>query len=118
MKLSEVFPSNYLKADDLQGRDVPVTIREYKMEKLGDDNKLVIYFRGKEKGLVCNRTNADRIAHYYGEDLKEWLGKSVILGTELVSFQGKTSDALRIKGRPAEPNTAPVADVPFDEAPF
>ena len=122
MKLSDVFPSNYLKADDLQGRDVNVTIREYKMEKMGDDNKLVLYFRGKEKGMVCNRTNADRIAHYYGDDLTQWLGKPVTLGTELVSFQGKTNEALRIKGRPSESAQAapaPVADAPFDDdSPF
>lgn len=100
MKLSTAFPSNYLKADDLQGREVPVTIAKYALEKLGEEQKLVIYFAGKEKGMVCNRTNADRIAHYYGDDLDHWIGKAVILGTELVSFQGKTTEGLRVKGRP------------------
>lgn len=120
MKLDAVFPSNYIKAGDLQGRDVTVTIRECKIEKLGEDQKLVTYFAGKEKGLVTNRTNADRIAHYHGNDTDGWIGKQIILGTELVTFQGKTSEALRVKGLP-RPQLAPApvlagpVDAPFDE---
>lgn len=122
MKLDQVFPSNFLKAGDLQGRDVPVTIRECKIEKLGEDQKLVTYFAGKEKGLVTNRTNADRIAHYHGNDTDGWVGKQILLGTELVTFQGKTSEALRVKGIPRIPlNAAPVptgpVDAPFDDEP-
>ncbi|ACI54426.1 hypothetical protein Rleg2_1132 [Rhizobium leguminosarum bv. trifolii WSM2304] len=121
MNLNDVFPSNYLKAADLQGRDVNVTIKTYGLEKLGEEQKLVLYFQGKEKGLVCNRTNADRIAHYYGADLDQWMGKQLTLGTELVSFQGKTSEAIRVKGRPSAPaegaSAAPAAtaDRPFDD---
>lgn len=100
MKLNDVFPSKYLKADDLEGREVTVTIRDAKIEKMGDDQKLVIYFAGKDKGMVVNRTNADRIAHYHGPDTDGWLGKQVVLGTELVTFNGKTDDALRVKGLP------------------
>lgn len=124
MKLNDVFPSNYLKENDLNGREVTVTIRHYAVEKVGEDQKLVIYFQGKEKGLVCNRTNADRIAHYYGQDLDQWIGKSIVLGSELVTFQGKTTDAIRVKGRggasPSEtptatPAPATKADAPFDD---
>ncbi len=68
MKINEAFPSNYLKAADLQDREVTVTMADVKMEKLGDDSRPVLYFRGKEKGLVLNKTNANNIASRYGDD--------------------------------------------------
>ncbi len=113
MKLDQVFPSNYLKADDLKGRDVTLTISKWGMEKLGEDQRLVCHFQGKEKGLVTNRTNADRIAYYHGDDTDGWIGKQIILGTELVSFQGKTTPALRVKGIPLQAGAAVVAAVPI-----
>jgi hypothetical protein len=125
MKLTEVFPSNYLKSEDLQGQEITVTIARCAMEKLGDDDKLVIHFRGKEKGMVCNKTNANRIAHYFGDDTDNWIGKQIILGTELVDFQGRTTEAIRVRGRstPAASVEAQApaakAEEPFDtEVPF
>lgn len=97
MKLNEVFPSNYIKAADLQGREVTVIIAGAAMEQLGNDNKLVITFKGKEKGLVCNKTNAGRIAYLYGDDTDEWIGNPIVLAAELVDFQGKTVEAIRVR---------------------
>ncbi len=117
MKLNQVFPSSYLKAEDLQGREVKVIIRECKMEKMGDEDKLFIYFRGKEKAMVCNKTNANRIAHYFGDDTDDWLGKEITLGVELVDYQGKTTEAIRVKGAvkvDSSSGTAPGA--PFEDA--
>ncbi|MBN9219557.1 MAG: hypothetical protein J0I79_16550 [Mesorhizobium sp.] len=114
MNLNDAFPSNYLKSDDLKGREVKVTIADYKMEKLGDDDKLVLFFEGKDKGMVCNKTNANRIALFYGSDLDAWKGKEILLGTELVDFQGKSTLALRVKGgaKPSANESAPFDDEP------
>jgi hypothetical protein len=116
MKLNQVFPSKYLKADDLQGRELHVTINKCAVEKMEEDTKLVLYFFGQEKGLVCNKTNANRIAHFFGDDTDAWMGKEIILGTELVDFQGKTSEAIRVKGR-VTPG-APTGDVYSEEMPL
>ena len=97
MELATVFPSKYIKAQDLMGRDVPVTIERAEVEKLGDDTKLVLYFRGKEKGLVTNRTNADRIAHLYGTNTDGWIGKEIILYTDMVNFQNRVVEAIRVR---------------------
>ena len=51
MKISEEFPSQYLKAADLGGREVRVTMGRVEREKIGTDNKLVLYFKGKEKEI-------------------------------------------------------------------
>jgi len=97
MKGADIFPSKYIKADDLKGRDVPVTISHAEMEKLGDDQRLVLYFQGKDKGMVCNKTNFGRIAYLYGDETDEWEGKPIMLTSEFVEFQGKTVKGLRVK---------------------
>ena len=97
MKLDEAFPSNYLRSVDLQGRAVKVTISDYKMEKLGNETKLILYFRGKEKGMVTNRTNANEIADTFGDDLDSWVGKQIELYVARVDFQGKKVDGLRVR---------------------
>lgn len=97
MELSNIFPSKYIKASDLQGREINVAISEANIEEIGQDKKLVLYFQGKEKGLVCNRTNADRIAHAYGTNTDQWIGREIVLFTDLVPFQGKTVEAVRVR---------------------
>lgn len=119
MKLTNVFPSNFLKASDLNGREHTLTIAKCLMEEVGDDNRLVIYFAGKEKGMVCNKTNANRIALYYGDDTDGWIGKQITIGCELVEYQGKTTEAIRVKAGGASTQQGAGAGVPFnDEVPF
>lgn len=97
MKLGEVFPSNYIKASDLQGREVNVVIARAVMEKLGDDDKLVLYFQNRQKGMVCNKTNANRIALAYGDDTDDWIGREIVIYPDIVDFQGKAVEAIRAK---------------------
>ena len=124
MKGSDIFPSKYIKAADLQGRDVTVTISNAEMEKLGDDTKLVVRFKGKDKAMVFNRTNFDRVSFLYGDETDDWIGKSVTITTEFAQFNGKTGPALRIKPptNPAAPaRTRPASENPADlneEVPF
>jgi hypothetical protein len=56
-------------------------------------------FVGKKKALVVNKTNAQRIAMMYGNDTDEWIGKSITLYVDIVDFQGKATEAIRIKVR-------------------
>ena len=115
MKGSDIFPSKYIKADDLQGRDIPVTIDHADIEKLGDDAKLILYFRGKEKGMVCNKTNFNRIAYLYGDETDDWPGKDIVLTSEFVEFQGKTVRGLRVRA-PKRPDRISTGKVPAKEA--
>ncbi len=97
MNINEAFPSKYLKADDLQGREVTVSIDHVAMEKVGDDNKMALYFRGKQKGIILNKTNAMNIATAYGTDTNNWIGNPVILFPAWVDFQGKSVQAIRVR---------------------
>ena len=67
MRVSAAFPSPYLKASDLQGRRIPVKILRVEMQELGDELKPVVYFEGKAKGLVLNKTNANTISAAKGD---------------------------------------------------
>lgn len=95
--LNEAFPGNWLKTEDLRGQEVPVVIASAGIEAVGKDRKLVLFFRGKTKGMICNKTNAQRIALVYGDDTNAWINQPVTLYAEMVDFQGKATWGLRVK---------------------
>lgn len=108
MRISEAFPSKYISAADLQGKPARVIMGDIQMEKVGDDTKPVLYFEGKEKGLVLNKTNANAIAYAYGDDTVDWRGGEVELFTVMTDFQGKPVEAVRVRIPPRRP--APPAN--------
>ncbi len=127
MKMSEMFPSNYVKAADLNGKTCPLTIRTCVSEELGQGNdkekKSVLYFEKAQKGLVLNKTNATVIADAYGDDTGNWAGKPVEIYPTEVDFKGKLVDGIRLRIQPqqqpqTQPAAAPMADDPSDSIPF
>jgi hypothetical protein len=127
MKMTELYPSRFLSADDLDG-EVPVTIASIKFEKMKDNDgneqdKPVLFFLKTEKGLVLNKTNAKRIAEIHGDETDGWIGKKITLYQESVTAFGETKWAIRVKPVPppaksgalkAQPETVPADDsVPF-----
>jgi hypothetical protein len=120
MKATDIFPSKYLRAGDLNGHEPIVTIDRVVLETLGDESKPVIYFQGKDKGLVLNKTNWAAICDITKEEDSDlWKGHRVKLFTTRVDFQGKRVDAVRIDApktsRPAPP---PVEHIDDDAIPF
>ena len=142
VNINSAFPSDYLKASDLQGRNVTVIINHVEWITLGQgkntEEKLCVYFQGKEKGLVLNKTNANNIAAMYGEETDQWTGQPVLLFEAMVDYQGRSVPAIRVRGVPggqpaavrtpparqaaAHPNAPSVKGVNFaeldDEIPF
>lgn len=100
MHIDSAFPSKYLKASDLQGRNVTVKMGRVEQEKIGDDMKLILYFQGKEKGVVLNKTNANNVAAIYGGETEDWYGKEITLVEAMVDFQGKSVPAIRMRAPP------------------
>lgn len=114
MKGADVFPSKFLKTADLQGRRAKVTIAFVQKEKMGDDEKPVAYFAGKEKGLVLNVTKWNSIADLYGDESDDWTGKMIMLVPGKTTYQGKRVDCIDIY----PPNTSdPQAPAPAPAAP-
>lgn len=118
---------NYIKAEDLNGRAVRVTIEGVTIEEIKSDGKtekkLVAHFAGKDKGLVLNRTNADTLNEIFGtDDYDEWQG-IVVLFPDTTKFGGKTVPCVRIRsnnGASAPPPPPPVDPEPVtdDDIPF
>jgi hypothetical protein len=100
MKVSDIYPTKYLKATDLQGREHRVAITNVIFENVGDDKKLVAYFTGKQKGLVLNKTNARALAKVFGDDSGGWLNKEVIIHETVVDFRGDAVPTIRVKFPP------------------
>jgi hypothetical protein len=134
MNIQDVFPSRYVRAADLNGKRVTVTIKHVAVERMGKDNeaKPVVYFRNATKGLVLNRTNAMAIAALYGPETDAWAGKAVTLYPTQVRAFGATHDAIRVvqeraamggiadgqpvtEETPVLDDTDDVLDNPFDD---
>ena len=101
MKLTDVFPSDSLKAADLQGREVTVTIGGWELKEFDDGRKLILKFLESDKTLVCNKTNANTIADLYGNDTDHWTGNKITLFPAQTDFQGKQVPCIRVKIAPA-----------------
>lgn len=110
--INDVFPAKYLKAHDLQGREPVVTIDRVEFEPVGRGREMkpVVYFVGKDKGIVLNKTNANKIIEITGSaETDEWPGTALKLYTTEADFGGETYDVIRIKPAPKAARTAPVA---------
>jgi hypothetical protein len=121
MKSTDAFKSTYLKAADLRGRRVVVTIDRVVMESVGQgkdaEDKPVMYFRGKDRGLVVNTTNWQRLAAWLGGDESDfWIGRQCILGTEPTTMAGKPTIGLRVVGVPGA-DLQPASTPPVPPSP-
>lgn len=111
MKADDVFPSKWLKADDLGDKEPTVTITHVVMEEVSkNERKPVVYFKGAKKGMVCNKTNFNRIAFITkAGDSDDWSGKQITLYVELVDMQGTMKPAIRVKA-PVQRNGGHVVE--------
>lgn len=122
-KWSEQYPSKYLKADDLPaGRELRLTIDYVERQAMPDDTaaeKPVIYFVGKQKGLVLNVTNGNEIASVLGDDMDLWQGKPVVMYRTTTLFAGRRVGAIRLRAvgtaEAPPPQPAPVRTLTREE---
>ncbi len=124
MRISEAYPSKYLKAADLDGQDRTVSIRACVQEELGQGSEMevkpVLYFDGGQKGLVLNKTNAQAIVEDYGDDTEAWTGREIVLFIQKVTYQGKLTPAIRVRVQKTAPQpvvqSAPAMPAPEPDA--
>jgi hypothetical protein len=111
MDASKFFQSRWLSAEDVGNREVDATIEDSVEEKVGEDQKLVLYLVGFKKGLVLNATNYKRLKKEFGTETNNWKGKAIRLYTIMVPFKGEDVPALRIK----MPEQTPQEEQPFQK---
>jgi hypothetical protein len=114
MKAADIFPSKWLSASDLGDAEPTVVIDRVVLEDISQtDRKPVIYFRGKTKGMVCNKTNWKRIEYILkSDDSDNWPGQAIKLYVELVDMQGQMKPALRVKAPDRREPARPVQNQP------
>jgi len=126
MKYSEQFPSagNYLTGKGWPpNKDVTVTIASVEIAHLeGEDPKPALSFKGKDKQLLLNKTNAATLVDAYGDEMDNWIGKPITIFRMMVTFQGQPVPALRVRIPPQQQmppqQAASMAAQAPSEAPF
>ena len=114
----DYFPSKFLRAADLKGKDVVATIDRVEPAEFEDGGvktkKPVVHFRNANlKPLVCNKTNGKLLSIACDSpDYTTWGGKQVVLYPHLVEMKGDVIEAVRVKRAPA-----PIAQELNDEIP-
>ena len=127
-RISDMFPSKFLKAADLPGRSVVCEMSHVLPTDVTgsgkpDDVKPVLFFLGKQKGLVLNKINGTMIEEGYG-DIEDWAGKSIELYESEAEFQGKRVPCIRVRcvqsahTEPVQQPAAPASEVIPEEIPF
>ena len=104
-----MFDNQWLFAFDLQGKERHVQIDKVEAGTLigqggRKSKKPCVYFKGVEKPLALNATNAKAIAAIAGSpDTDKWVGQWITLyPTQCQSPTGETTDCIRV--RPKAPN--------------
>jgi len=104
----ELYPGRFLKAADLLGKKVTLSLADVDLEELeGDDGKktkCIISFQGKQKKLVACKTNGLCIKEMFGKDIANWIGKRVTLYEDV--WNGEP--CLRVWGSPDIPEDLEV----------
>lgn len=80
----QLYPGRFIKAGELLGKKVTLTIADVDLEDLEDNEgkkkaKATISFRETEKMLIACKTNGLCIKAMFGTKLADWIGKRVTI---------------------------------------
>jgi hypothetical protein len=112
----------YLKGEHLAGKKPVVTIAEVVLETTHangrEEEKPVLYFVGKQKGLILSPTNQRTLRNLFGDDVSNCRGKSVQLEAVPMRVAGRDTLPIRINPAPQpapQPQPAPTAAATVDD---
>ena len=99
----DLHPPRFLKPNfDFDGKPTIVTIKKVTKEAMWSQHKQewergnVIYFEGYERGIKGIKTNTDVLDNFFGEKIRNWIGKKVKLIHVYEDAGGKTHHLVRI----------------------
>ena len=112
-RVSEVYASPWLRADDLGGKTIKVKIARAGADMVpqsdGDKQpRIIVDFEGKKKRLILNRTQGAALANIAGDDTDHWAGAEVYL-----SPQPTNNGKLTIGIMPVPSEDGAAAEAPF-----
>ncbi|MGH2375687.1 MAG: hypothetical protein ACRDIC_19730 [bacterium] len=109
VNFDQLYAGRFLKAGELLGKKVTITISDYDREALtGDDGtakpKAILSFKETDRQHVCCRTNGLCIKAMFGPVLAEWVGKRITI------FEGNWNGepCIRVWGSPDIPKDMDV----------
>lgn len=97
----QLYPGRFIKAGELLGKKVTLTITSVDLEGLQDETgktkaKAIISFKETDKGHVACKTNGICLKAMFGTKLSDWVGKRITLFED--TWNGEP--ATRIWGSP------------------
>jgi hypothetical protein len=99
----QLYPGRFIKAVELLGKKVTLTIADVELEDLeGDDGKktkALVRFKESPKMLVLCKTNGLCIKEMFGKELANWIGRRVTIFEDIWNSEPAT----RIWGSPDIP---------------
>jgi hypothetical protein len=125
MRRSEVFPSKWLRNEDLNGKPLVVTVQSAEMQELKSPDgktakKMVLSFKETDKSFVLNLTNWDSVAEILGDDSDNWQSGKIELFPARTQMGGKVVACVRVRPpatvTPSQaPTRRPVAEAAVEE---
>lgn len=130
MDVNQMFPSKYLKGDELTGPKT-VTIASIRTEETykpgkGKVDVFVLWCEKATRGIVLSRPLALSISEALGEsDTEKWTGKAITIYPLPMTVAGRNLVAIRAKaaapkpapnGSSAAANTPPAGQAPAEAA--
>ena len=126
MKLDEIYSSgsDSLKADDLKGKDVTLTISGMEVREFDEEGKygpykakkIVLSFTNTDKTMVLNKTNGYSIADLLQiDDPSNWVGSKITIFPTRTSFGSKMVDCIRVRDAKAPAGVKTPATKQYDE---
>ena len=103
MNIDQAFPSDYFRACDFDESNKSLTISKVTKEDLQIPRtskkvrKAVVHFKGEDKMLALNKTNAAIIKKVCGKYTEDWSGAELTLYKGTDKYQGEDVDCVRIK---------------------
>lgn len=102
MNVAEFLASKYLTADDVAGKPVVSSITEAGTELVKGDTgqhekRLMIRLAGIAKPVLVNKTSIKILAHAYGPEVDEWVGKPVEVSAKISVIFGTARSVLSIQ---------------------
>ena len=91
-------------------------------EKPGEParTKAVLFLNDEPRGLILNKINAGALRAEYGKAFRDWVGKTIEVRKERVSFGGKQVDFIRVypERKPVAPRRTSAGGIADDAIPF
>lgn len=117
MKMSEAFPSKWIKADTMQNDSVVATIADCQMSQYADGTRApALTFQGSDQMLGLNKVNGNMLATLFGDDTDNWRGKQIELFKTTTEFQGRIVPCIRVRAPQNIQQVAQQAQAPLPQS--